>query len=358
MKQLNSFRAFSSELLDFINAAEANAAKFNELALALFQLQFENVPSYRKYCERVLGAARPDDWSKIPAVPTSAFKDFELTSLAPGERTHIFHSSGTTEQRPSRHFHNRESLAIYEASLMRWFAEKFLENGKDLKFVSLTPPPSVVPRSSLAHMFGTIAKEFDTVFAGTIAADVAWVVDAEKTVAALDGICSRNEAVAVVGTAFGFVHLLDYMAAAKVCFRLPANSRAMETGGYKGRSRVVPKPELHKMISLGFGISAAQIISEYGMSELSSQAYDGSDRIFHFPPWARARIVSPENGQEVGIGETGLVRIYDLANVNSVMAIQTEDLAIRRETGFELLGRQAEAEPRGCSLMATDAALH
>lgn len=94
------------------------------------------------------------------------------------------------------------------------------------------------------------------------------------------------------------------------------------------------------------------------MSELSSQAYDtavpaqaGRARRFHFPPWARAVVVSPETGAEVGEGETGLLRIYDLANVWSALAVQTEDLGVRRGDGFELLGRAAEAEPRGCSRM-------
>ena len=98
------------------------------------------------------------------------------------------------------------------------------------------------------------------------------------------------------------------------------------------------------------------------MSELSSQAYDGSvqnlkfevpsARAFRFPPWARVRIISPETGKQVGEGETGLIRIFDLANVYSVLAIQTEDLGIRRGAGFDLVGRSAAVEPRGCSLMA------
>src|SRR2546426_7708444 len=99
------------------------------------------------------------------------------------------------------------------------------------------------------------------------------------------------------------------------------------------------------------------------MSELSSQAYDRTadveprnskleTRNFSFPPWARAQIISPETGREVSEGETGLIRVFDLANVYSVMAIQTEDLGIRRANGFELLGRAALVEPRGCSLMA------
>lgn len=146
----------------------------------------------------------------------------------------------------------------------------------------------------------------------------------------------------------------------------------METGGYKGRSRSLPRSELHGLITQHLGVPPADIVCEYGMSELSSQAYyygmgaDGarvpgdasascpsplSTRCYRFPPWARAQIISPETGREVADGEPGLIRVFDLANVFSVMAIQTEDLAIRRGDGFELLGRAVEAEPRGCSLL-------
>src|ERR1019366_974271 len=148
-------------------------------------------------------------------------------------------------------------------------------------------------------------------------------------------------------------------------------SRVMETGGYKNRSRALPKTELHALITERLGVPRENIICEYGMSELSSQAYDNGargfgreavgdtiprpapkpSRLFRFPPWARGQIISPETGGEVAEGETGLIRIFDLANVFSVAAIQTEDLGVRRGDGFELIGRARLAEPRGCSLM-------
>ena len=132
-----------------------------------------------------------------------------------------------------------------------------------------------------------------------------------------------------------------------------AGSRVMETGGYKNRSRTLLKGELHALITERLGVPRENIICEYGMSELSSQAYDSGihPRVFRFPPWVRVQIISPENGREVADGESGLIRIFDLANVFSVAAIQTEDLGVRRGDGFELIGRAQLAEPRGCSLM-------
>jgi hypothetical protein len=161
----------------------------------------------------------------------------------------------------------------------------------------------------------------------------------------------------LLGTAFNFVHLLDYFMANNMRYRLARGSRVMETGGYKGQSRAVPKSELHLLITKHLGIAPEFIVTEYGMSELSSQAYDrvagrAGQREFHFPPWARAQVISPETNHEMAEDETGLLRIFDLANVRSVMAIQTEDLAVRRGDGFELLGRAENAESRGCSLMS------
>src|SRR5690606_8625735 len=114
-----------------------------------------------------------------------------------------------------------------------------------------------------------------------------------------------------------FVHLCDYLAERKQFLTFPAGSRVFETGGYKGRSREVPKPELHKMITRWLGIEEKFIISEYGMSELSSQAYDrvaGQEetRAFRFPPWVRWELISPETGRPAEQGEAGLVRIWDL----------------------------------------------
>src|SRR5208282_4558850 len=175
----------------------------------------------------------------------------------------------------------------------------------------------------------------------------------------------------LLGTAFSFVHLLDFLDEKNLRFDLPAGSRVMETGGYKNRSRSMPKVELHALITERLGVPPENIICEYGMSELSSQAYAvTSDKWrvtreaasschlspvtchFQFPPWSRVQIISPETGREVAEGETGLIRVFDLANVFSVMAIQTEDLAICHREGFELLGRAPLAEPRGCSLMS------
>jgi hypothetical protein len=158
------------------------------------------------------------------------------------------------------------------------------------------------------------------------------------------------------GTAFSFVHLLDAWSGA-VPLRLPNGSWLSETGGFKGRSREIPKPELYRAMSRCFGVPHRAIWNEYGMSELSSQAYArGISGLHHSPPWARVLVWDPATNREVKIGKQGLVRWIDLANVDSVMALQTLDLAERTESGFRLIGRLPRTEPRGCSLSAEDLA--
>ncbi len=355
---------------DSYNSSVRNEEGFNSLALELFAQQFTHNAAYRRLCEvRRTSPQTIPHWSQIPAVPTEAFKELELTCLPARERTVVFHSSGTTEQRPSRHFHSVESLAVYEASSLAWFRQH--SPGGDL--LILTPPPAQAPHSSLVYMFETVRSAFGgpkSAFAGWSNAHGEWTLDFERCVAVLRRTCESEQSHVMLGTAFSFVHLLDFLAEQNLRFRLPSGSRVMETGGYKGRSRSLPKEELHALITERLGVPPSHIVCEYGMSELSSQAYDQvsgvrcqvsdvpsrtthhAPRVFHFPPWARAQIISPETGREVAVGETGLIRLFDLANVFSVMAIQTEDLGIRRDDGFELIGRAALAEPRGCSLMA------
>jgi hypothetical protein len=375
--ELSSFATHLRELISNRQSAIGHR-QFNELALNLFALQFQNNSAYRRICEaRKWTPQAVEHWTQIPFVPTSALKELELTSIPFTERTAVFHSSGTTEQKPSRHFHCAESLAVYEASLWPWFEANVFSDlrftnddlraadpiGNQQSAIFLTPRSEQVPNSSLVHMFEIVRQKLgvpETSFVGKLGEESAWTLDFDATLAALNSSIAARHSSLVLGTAFSFVHLLDYLGERGLRIKLPAGSRVMETGGYKNRSRTMPKAELHALITERLGVPRENILCEYGMSELSSQAYDSGihspstirhPRVFHFPPWARVQIISPENGREAAGDETGLIRIFDLANVFSVAAIQTEDLGVRRGDGFELIGRAQLAEPRGCSLM-------
>ena len=368
--EVREFIATSGSRPHFSQSEQA----FQEFAERIFDFQFTHNKPYQAYC-RSLGKS-PEHighYRDIPCVVTSAFKELDLTVLPSQARTRVFFSSGTTGEKRSRHFHNADTVAVYEESLQRWFKPFVLPDRECATFLSLIPKADDAANSSLAHMIERLGLQFgDEIYS---AEQIDPEVPFENRVIYLGYLdkCgrwqTRNEGIScfaevlssplpvvICGTAFSFVHLCDFLAARKQFLDFPPGSRVFETGGYKGRSRQVSKEELHEMISRRLGIPETFIVSEYGMSELSSQAYDrvaGNDspRCFRFPPWVRSEIVSPENGRPVGQGETGLVRIWDLANVGSVLAIQTEDLATRFEDGFVLAGRAANAEVRGCSLM-------
>jgi hypothetical protein len=387
MTQLSSFPAFSRALLEFIESCPrpcrnagsdergASDRCFNELALTLFRLQVEAVEPLRQLC--IAREIRPDairHWTDIPAIPTEAFKTLDLTSLSPAERIRTFHSSGTTLQQPSRHFHSGQSLRIYEASALPWFERHLmnatsatgggLEPVQPRRFIFLTPPPEQAPHSSLVCMFDMVGRRFgagNSIFTGSCDSTGEWRIDPVRIHQTLAESAASGEPVILCGTAFSYVQFLDHSAGRPSIRALPEGSVILETGGYKGRSRSLSKEELHRSLSEALGVPRSRIVSEYGMSELSSQAYDciagepqspePAPRVFRFPPWARVRVVSPETGGPVADGETGLLQVFDLANVYSVLAVQTGDLAVRRDNGFELLGRAATNEPRGCSLM-------
>ncbi len=362
-----SFRPFVARLRDFMRLstggtpALAGDGLFNELALELFHLQYERNAVLRRWARaHGVGPASIRHWTQITAIPTAAFKETDMTVLPDSERSTVFLSSGTTLRNSSRHYHNADSLAVYEASLWPWFSTHLLPaSAPALDLLVLTPSANEAPHSSLVHMFETIGRKhrpLRSLFAARAGQTGVWHLDLGLALRFLEESVGMGRPLLVLGTAFMFVHLVDGLAERKIQIALPDGTRVLETGGYKGRSRTLEKAELHRLISDYLGVPSSHIVCEYGMAELSSQGYDrvvGSPtRGFRFPPWARMQVVSPETGLEVEPGEPGLIRVFDLANIYSSLAVQTEDLAIRSAEGCELIGRAPETEARGCSLLA------
>ncbi|HET6568560.1 MAG TPA: hypothetical protein VFG50_11400, partial [Rhodothermales bacterium] len=149
------------------------------------------------------------------------------------------------------------------------------------------------------------------------------------------------------GAAFGLLDLAE-----KGPMVLPENSIVVETGGMKTHRREITRAELHRKLADGFGLPVSRIWSEYGMCELLSQCYARGGGTYLPPPWLRFRVVDPERPErEMPEGEPGMLQIFDMANLYSVSAIRTEDLAVRRGEGFEVLGRLSGADLRGCNFL-------
>jgi hypothetical protein len=230
--------------------------------------------------------------------------------------------------------------------------------GRRARIRVLAPSPAEAPESSLSHMFGVVLAALGDAQSGFDVAGGA--LEIGNLLAALEKAAADAIPVALCGTSFALVHLLDALAARGACLALPEGSRIMETGGFKGRTRELGRDALHAQIERALGLPPARVVNQYGMTELASQWYDsvlrrpGTPRRKLGPPWTRVRLVDPLSGEPVPAGATGVVQIVDLANTGSVLALRTADLGRALEDGFEVLGRAAGAEARGCSIAADE----
>jgi len=315
--------------------------RFNDLALEVHAFQRRR---NRPYAAFAATRPMPRTWREIPAVPQSAFKQASLTCIPEGRCEVTFRTSGTTGETRGTHFFFDTTL--YDASILRSWQSLRLPQ---LRQVIFAPHPKEAPHSSLSHMFATLAAEGNGL--------QTWCCDAEgrldlARVSSVLRTAETSGPFLLLGTALAFLHLFDSLDPGE--HRL-AGSIALETGGYKGSGRDIPKAELYARFNTHLGIPADDVINEYGMTELSSQFYSrGLGAVHTGPPWMKAIVIDPETEVEVPIGEPGILRIFDLANLNSCLALDTQDLAIRRQNGFELLGRIPNAAPRGCSRAADE----
>jgi len=337
---------------------DSDAARFDALARDLFAFQFEHCTAYGAFCR---GRGRtPEtiwDWREIPAVPTGAFKEVALHSFPAEREVKQFRTSGTSTSTPGTL--HLDTLELYEASLLPTFHHFVLPDlapQARIPIRVLAPSADEAPTSSLSHMFSVVIREFGSEHSGF---DVsAGELRGDGLCSALEGRAAEGEPTVLCGTAFAFVHLIDELERRRVQYRLPEGSRLMECGGFKGRSREIPRPELYARLEDALGIPIELMLNQYGMTELASQFYDSvlvqPDELRRKlgPPWVRVALVDPNSGEAVPSGDTGQIVIFDLANTGSVFAIQTADLGRAIGDGFEVLGREPGAEARGCSIAA------
>jgi hypothetical protein len=335
-------------------------ATFNDIALAVFDHQFARNSPYRAFCER--RGRTPDtviSWDLIPAVPIAAFKAVALVAGSAADAEAVFRTSGTTRGRERRGEHHVLDLSIYRSALLPAFAACVLPDQARPLMLSLVPDADAAVDSSLSYMISTVMAQFGAPDSRTFASAHGGIAFADLA-AALRAAQQAGRVVCLLGTSFAFVHWLDRLGAAGETFALPAGSRLMDTGGYKGRSREIDEGELRALYGRMLGVPPAACINEYGMTEMCSQFYDATLRDVALgrtgarrkvaPPWVRTRIVDPETLEPVPAGVRGLLQHHDLANLDSVAAIQTEDMAVALDDGFRLLGRAPGATPRGCSI--------
>lgn len=296
---------------------------------------------------RADGEAQAQGLDAIEPVPEAAFKLMTVAHFPPSEARAEFHTSGTTRGTPGRHLVRDPGL--YRASALRGFERFAMYPPRPARFVSLIPDVSERPRSSLSHMISFI---YDAVSGTPLRVREGDRLDAGAIRGALEAAMGAREPVMLLGTSLDFLTLFDSVGSWRIA--LPPGSRAMHTGGAKSSGRAVSREDLLDAFWRVLGVPPDDVIEEYGMTELLSQAYD-SPRVTPGPrrlvpvPWMRTRVLDPLTLREVAEGRRGLLCHYDLANVWTAVAVLTGDLATRVGDGFADVERAPGASPRGCS---------
>lgn len=315
-----------------------NDTEFRDAALMAFDLQYRGNPIYRAFADNL--GTRPGivgELSEIPFLPIEFFRDHRVITGDPGQVEEIFISSGTTASIQSRHF--VADIGLYRKSLKDGF-RYFYGDPADYLFLVLLPGYAERKGSSLVYMMEYLAGMGK-------AGSGFFLVDQGGLRASLDMLQSGLQKVIVFGASYA---LLDFVEAFPV--HVPG-AIIMETGGMKGRRDEMVREELHRQLCSGFGVD--RIHSEYGMTELLSQAYSKGYGRFTTPPWMKVLVRDINDPFSfMAPGRTGGISIIDLANLHSCAFIATQDLGRMDDDGsFEVLGRFDNSEVRGCNLLVS-----
>ncbi len=308
---------------------------FERLALQTFKYQYEHVSVYRNFSNAL--NKTPASVKKIAAIPFMPVAFFKTHSVLDASKTTeaIFTSSGTTGAVKSKHY--VVDLGLYEMSFSKTF-ELFFGPVEDIVILALLPSYFNKERSSLIYMVDDLVRKSKNQHSGF------FLNDTTRLIEKLNILEKEGRKTLLIGVSFALLDLIE-----EHSFRLN-NTIIMETGGMKGRRKEMIREELHARLKKGFGVE--KIYSEYGMTELLSQAYSSGDGIFKCPPWMKIFTRDTEDALSFVHGKTGGINVIDLANKHSCSFIATQDLGKLHSNGsFEILGRFDTSDVRGCNLM-------
>ena len=310
-----------SAVREFIDAPDPG--RFPELALALFRFQYEGNATYRRFCDRRGGTpANVTDWTEIPAVPVSAFKQAELVVSGLPEGS-VFVTSGTTEGAGQRGRHRVPDPSIYRAAALAHFARCVLPDGARPRFLVLAPSLAEQPQSSLCQMIEWLAESFAPARPNT--SSPAARFRPRRSSGGFVSSSRRASRFCLIGVTYAFIRFIDRCRRAALAFVCRTGRASSIPEAPKGRSRSMSRNGLLRAFWEQFGVPGYFVANEYGMTEMCSQFYDDAihnhvagrkrDRAKLAPQWVRTRVMSPQTLEPVPRGERGLLRHFDLANV-------------------------------------------
>lgn len=307
---------------------------FNQSALEVFDYQYQYSNVYKQFCNQ-LGKHSPKTYQDIPFLPISFFKTHRiLSSQVETDDLLVFKSSGTTLGNRSQHFVPYPE--VYEKSFLETFSKQFI-NPKEAIILALLPNYIEQGNSSLVYMVDHLIKESGHPLSGF------YLFNPKELINVIEKSKKENRQVVLFGVSYALLDFADYNVDLE-------GVKVIETGGMKGRRKEMIKDELHEVLKKKFKICA--IYSEYGMTELMSQAYTDGTTFFQTPPWMKIRIRDINDPLEfIGENKTGGVNVIDLANLFSCSFIATDDLGSLSENKFKILGRFDSSDIRGCNLL-------
>ncbi len=311
--------------------------EFWELTLEIYNYQYENNPVYKEFINVLgRGGRSPRSISEIPFLPVGFFRNHRIiTGEKPTEI--IFESSGTSGTIPSKHY--VADLKMYERSFLKSF-RLFYGDPRDYSIIAMLPSYTEREGSSLVYMAEKLIKESQHSISGF------YKGNSDNILKVIRDRMVKGEKIILLGVSFA---LLDLAESGQADL---SDIIVMETGGMKGRRKELTRSELHYILKKNLNLNAVH--SEYGMTELMSQAYSRGEGVFYPPPWMKIILRDPLDPLSLSDlpGKTGGINIVDLANLNSCSFISTGDLGKLHEDGaFEVLGRFDNSDIRGCNLM-------
>jgi phenylacetate-coenzyme A ligase PaaK-like adenylate-forming protein len=314
--------------------------EFRRIALDVFRFQATNNAVYKEYLLSLkTNIESIEQLEQIPFLPIEFFKSFEITTINQTPKDPIqFTSSGTTGQITSKHFVSNSS--IYQKSYLKAF-ELFYGNITDYCILALLPSYLEREGSSLVYMADDLIKKSKHHQSGF------YLHNYDELILTLQQLQDKKQKTILLGVTYALLDVVEQFP----LFRGGSNLIVMETGGMKGKRKEMIREELHNILCEGFGVKS--IHSEYGMTELLSQAYSKGDGIFTTPPWMKLLIRDTNDPfTYLPFGRTGGINIIDLANIYSCSFIATQDLGkTNPNNSFEVLGRFDNSDIRGCNLL-------
>jgi phenylacetate-coenzyme A ligase PaaK-like adenylate-forming protein len=327
---MNSFK-FNKKIFNI-----SSVDSFNETALEIFRYQYRNNLIYREFTDRLaLKTNEIKHYLQIPFLPIEFFKKFKIIT-GKAKPSLVFLSSGTTGSVQSKHY--IVDVKVYEDSFRKCF-EIFYGNVSDYCILALLPSYHERENSSLVYMIKDFIEKSGNPDSGF------YLNNYDNLIDKLNRLKNSDRKVILFGVTFALLDIAE-----KYSLDFP-DLIVIETGGMKGRKKEIIRQELHEILCRGFGVKT--IYSEYGMTELLSQAYSRREGIFKTPPWMKILIRDINDPLTIiGNYKSGVINVIDLANYNSCSFIATQDLGkLFKDGSFEVLGRFDTSDIRGCSLM-------